>query len=600
MPKSPSVNFVVKNDNVATYTPLMGVSTVLARTKKGPFNDPSTLVTNLTQFRDIYGEEIVPDGSASNIEKALSLGSKLRIIRVPGTGYYDGLVFTLHDTSIDTSPTHIDVDTEVGTVLRISGKYPGSGVPKSFEYKIGFRVNLYNDSVTSPIYTVRWYKKVNTLYCQILDDTYGVLYSGPVITVQQSTQNPNTPNSIDYLAFSNFLLNNPYLKPVIKSGGSIDTLLTDLMKADGTSEVLGFTLYDTEGEDYTPFSNTTFNPVINFLYQGYAGTIPGVSEWVNSLQYLRDDTESYQVILSHLSQVYLGTETNEGHLSWSDALTVYGAAAEIAKELEEFVLYVEVPKFKKDDPLKPVDKADLIAISEALIGTLGNSRYIAYFGGGIKYYNSFGILTSSDVLGTVTGLGDASASDYGPWRSFAGLNRGVIYDGNGPVSPNYGSPSRYNELNEIAEHYINLIVTKNTYNSGIQTVLWHCFTTQVKQDSFKFLSVVRLVLYLKKSLRPILDRYIEEPNIWNTWSDIYYEVKPLLDSLITQRAMSEYEWMGDQFATSYKDLQINNEADVRQGKYKVVLKFKEVVPMQDITVVLYIDKASNNISVETE
>ena len=33
------------------------------------------------------------------------------------------------------------------------------------------------------------------------------------------------------------------------------------------------------------------------------------------------------------------------------------------------------------------------------------------------------------------------------------MNRGVIYDGHGPVSPNYGSDSRYNELDELAQMY---------------------------------------------------------------------------------------------------------------------------------------------------
>lgn len=600
MPTSPSVKFVVKNDNVAVYTPLMGVSTVLARTKKGPFNDSSILTTNLTQFRDIYGEEIVPDGSVSNIEKALSLGSKLRIIRVPGSGYYSGLVYT--KGSEESTPAHIDVNTEVRSIMEISGQYQREGFSKSFNYTIGFRVKLYSELVTSPIYTVKWTRAsgLNTLYCLIVDDNQEGFYSTPVITIKQPSSNAG--NVIDYNAFSNFLVNNPYFEPVVLSGGSLDSLLSDLGFMDGNSEIINFTLYNTENESSQPFGDSTSNYTSeNLLYQGYNGTTPGKDDWIASLQNIKNDTESYQVILSHLSQVYHGELPTEGHLKWSDALLVYTEAANIVKELEEFVLYVEIPKFKAvEGMVVPMSKSDIVEVSEALIGTLGNSKYIAYFGGGIKYYNSLGVLTSSDVLGTVAGLGDASANDYGPWRSFAGLNRGVIYDGRGPVSINYGTPARYDDLNTLAEHYVNMIVVKNTYGSGNQTVLWHCFTTQVKPDSFKFLSVVRLVLYLKKTLRPILDKYIEEPNIWNTWSDIYYEVKPILDSLITQRAMSEYEWMGDQFATSYKDLQINNEADVRQGKYKVVLKFKEVVPMQDITVVLYIDKVNNNISVEAE
>ena len=44
MPNSPSVNFEFKNDNVLQTTPMLGVSCVLARTTKGPYDDPSELI----------------------------------------------------------------------------------------------------------------------------------------------------------------------------------------------------------------------------------------------------------------------------------------------------------------------------------------------------------------------------------------------------------------------------------------------------------------------------------------------------------------------------------------------------------------------------
>ena len=150
----------------------------------------------------------------------------------------------------------------------------------------------------------------------------------------------------------------------------------------------------------------------------------------------------------------------------------------------------------------------------------------------------------------------------------------------------------------MAHVYANMIVVKDTTNSGKQTMLWHCFTSQVKQDSFKFISIVQLVYYLKKVIRPILENKIEEPNYIPTWNDIYLEAKPILDDLVEQEAMSEYTWMGDQDASGYSDMQVNNEADVRQGKYKAILKFKEIVPMQEIEMVLTIDKVAKTSTVE--
>ncbi len=86
MPNTPQVNFNFYNNNVQNSTPLLGVSYVLARTTKGPFNDPSQLIRSYSQFQRIFGNEIVPDGSVSNIKKALELGSILRVSRVAGAG----------------------------------------------------------------------------------------------------------------------------------------------------------------------------------------------------------------------------------------------------------------------------------------------------------------------------------------------------------------------------------------------------------------------------------------------------------------------------------------------------------------------------------
>ncbi len=39
-------------------------------------------------------------------------------------------------------------------------------------------------------------------------------------------------------------------------------------------------------------------------------------------------------------------------------------------------------------------------------------------------------------------------------------------------------------------------------------------------------------------------------------------------------------------------LSVNNEADARQGKYRAILKYKDVVPMQEVTMEIVIDVAS--------
>ena len=584
MSKSPSVVFKFENNNVQQTTPLLGVSCFLARTEKGPYDDPSELITSFSQFQRIFGKEIVPDGSVSNIEKALVGGSKLRIIRVLGAGAKKGTI-----TNTKAEDSRVLEEDEIELASAIPGEVQASEVMKftsgGTKVSFGLVTKGYGDPIGSgETFKVGFSKSVNTIFYNIYDANGSILESGPVITYK--TKDAQNKTSVDYLALSNFASNSAYLEPKMVTTTdkikSFENLVAWLQTSiDQTENPLTIQV---GGKEATS-TETMFNGTL-----GTAGDVPTADEWIASLDLVKDYTDVYQLACSHIHQ-HLKTD--------QDVLKVHKAAKDMCAELQEYTYYIEVPKYTThySEGTQPRNKQSIITWINNCLGSIGNSRYAAYFAGGIKYYNEFGLLTNSDVLGTIFGLGDTSASNYGPWKSFAGMNRGVIYDGQGPVSPNYGSDSRYNELNELAQMYANMIVIKDTPSSGKQTMLWHCFSSQVKQDSERFLSIVRLNLYLKKTLRPILNKYLEEPNIWGTWKNIYLEVKPILDNLVDENAMSEYIWMGDQDAGSYSELSVNNEADVRQGKYKVILKYKDIVPMQEITINLVIDAASKSVNI---
>jgi len=719
MPTSPYVKFKIENNNLEQTVPLTGVSAVLARTTKGLFMDPSTVISSPAQFANLFGSEIVPDGSPSNIEKALIGNSKLRVIRVVGYNATPGemlirvptspnvpaapskfenriyrLVFTLnreddkkpmvfrgfikssdgkytgytrtfvwgvptedntigpigmmtnvpssldtigrniqtcavHSTPQSTSTTvslHLDIefttfnapwsaeilDTqflsqgEVGVVITNDTEYEDSSDIMTFNLKsgrslsLGFHSKTYGEVIDgSSTFYVNFYKNNDTVYYRITSVHDNVLEEGPVFTYKAPSE--DFDGVFDYYMFSQFLDNSKYITPYIHTNTILSvTDLTSFVNylatnLDGVSLnsllELGIDLDIIFG--HTSFKDLTSDGLPNLVTQvgGSVGNNPSKAEWIAALEHLRDYTDVYQVFCSHLDQHLENT---------SDQLAVHKAAKELCDDTEDFTYYIEVPKYTTHYTQGTTirTKDSIIQWVRNCIGTIGNSKWVAYFAGGIKYYNDNGILINSDILGTVIGLGDSSASTVGVWRSFAGMNRGVIWDGNGPCCPNYGTPSRYKDLNDLANNYTNIIIVKDTSSSGKQTMLWHCFTSQIKQDSFKFLSIVRLVLYMKKTFRPILESYIEEPNIWTTWSDIYLKAKPILDDLVTNNAISEYNWMGDQGASSYSDLVVNNEADVRQGKYKVILKFKDIVPMQEITITLSIDKNTQSSTAE--
>lgn len=554
MPSTPKIDFNFINNNVEVSTPQKGVSTVLARTTKGPVLDPSVLITSVTQFKREFGEELVPNGSKSNIEAALERGSKLRIIRVVGPGSTNGQVNTGKPCFT------ITVDNKVvGVKLTTRRAGEAIGTDKTFSVKFAV-VN-------------------NNLGYEVVNAGGQPIISGPVFTFK--TQDANNNTSVDYLALASWIQNNPYFKVAMvdldTSGEettpvSIEAFLNKLAKIDGTSTAIS----------------------VDIKAATAAGTIgevetskPTSAQWIAALEYIKDYTDSYNVILSHLDQ-YLGN---------SEAVKVYIALRTILDEINEFRGFIEIPWYDSDGvTVRTLDS--IVQLAQQLQTAIGHSKWISYFAGGLKYSNSFGLQQNSDVLGTVLGLADTSATGYGYNYSFAGVNRGVVPDAGGPVVPNFGSPARFKDLETLANNYVNIFVVKDTPSFGKRTLLWHNFTSQVKNDSFRFIGNTGLILNIKKTLRTILESYIEEPNIWNTWSDIYAVVKPIIGNWVDSHAITEPKWVGDQDASSWKDLKVNTEEEVRQGKYHVVFTFKDVVSMQQVTVDVVLEKASKSITMD--
>lgn len=550
MSNSPILKFNLKNNNVESTVPLNGVSVVLARTTKGPQNDPSTLISSLSQLSKVYGKEIVPDGSISNIEKALAGGSTLRIVRVQGSDATKGLVGTKSKDLFSIQVGSIKIGFGLQT------KYKGDSIGSGSTYT--FQAALNGSSVV--------YKVVDA-------DGNTILDSGTMFTFK--SKDDNNAAVFDYLALSNFFQSNPYFEPIITTPSdqitSIEGMIDWLGTVDGSNQIITVQFNSADlTADYTSVEGTP----------GDQGTTPTLQDWETAFESILDFNDMYQVIASHVHQ----------HLSSTDSVKFHAFVKTYADKLQEWIYYIECPKINDT-------KDKMIAWMNTTLAAVGHSMFIAYFGAGIKYYNNAGILKDCDVLGSVIGLGDASAINYGPYKSFAGMNRGTLPDALGPVSPNYGSPSRYDDINDLAHSYLNLIVVKDTKSSGKVAMLWHNFTSQVKQDSFRFISNVRLVLYMKKQFRPIIESYFEEPNIWGSWKRLYLEAKPIIDDLVTDEAITDPNWMGDQDATSWADLQINNEADARQGKYHAQFKFKDIATMQEITLDLVIDQASKESSV---
>lgn len=590
MPNTPRVDFRFENNNIQASVPLLGVSHVVARTTKGPANDPSLVINSFAQFQNVFGEEIVPDGTISNIQKAFELGSKLRISKVLNAGAGYGYAGTNPSVKDPAQATPITI-----TLSHPSNTEDEENSIPNRVYKIILRTKNRGEEIVGEgnydlTFTYRNSATKSILLTQTAAD--GTLLSKAIPVISYflgDTVNKPMINVDDLQTFINTV---PFIELIPTSDSefkTIDQVVADMRKYTGY--IVTVKVGEIELGEAT--TSTTLN-----MYQGDFGEGSDVNGWIAAFDALEDYNDGYQIILSHIHQ-HLPVKENE-----SSSLSLYGISEEasqvytqVASKVSahfESVLYVEIPK-EVTMGETPVDT--LVEALKAMVPAIGYSKNICYYGGGIKYYNNAGVLQNCDLLGTVIGLGDAAASKYGPWFSFSGMNRGVVPNALGPVMPNLGGPSKIDSLQRIAEWFGNLFVIKNTNARGQQTMLWHGFTSNPINSSDKFLTITRLNLYIKKNLRPILESFIEEPNTWSTWSNIYYLGKEVMDSLVSNRAISSYEWLGDQDVQSYSELQINNEADVKMGKYHIVLKYKDIVTLQEITMDVVIDSSSQDVSI---
>lgn len=584
MPTSPKVDFTVINNNVASITPNNGIGFVLARTTKGPFFDASKIIKSPAQFAEVFGSEVVPDGSISNISRALSMGGQLRICRIGhlNSGKVDAVKGTvlagkvsgnayISDTGETLNLELTGFDSKAITIqLKLETKEYGGDI-QSTNGKFMVVFTQVGNRVISSLYNTNAKDNLTSAF---------LVNTNPVLSYKNG--DGTHPIFIDTALFKNFLTADPYFdvtitKVLVGSDTSQDystvqdviNLLNDAQKVNNTTLAIKSTntASVTLGAD---------KPLYYLGTVGNAGTTPVAADWVQGFEVMKDYSDFYMFFASHIHQ----------HLSEAQAVHQAGySAADLTKNA---TYAIEIPKVN-------TTKATILKAKQD-IGI--NSEHVAYFAGGLRLYNQDGMLMDSDVLGTVFGLSAQAATECGPWYSFAGQNRGIVGDGNGPVAENFGSPGRYDDLNELAAESINIFVIKEVASGGKATLLWHNFTSTMLSNSERFLNVERLIYYIKKVLRPIMERYLEEPNNFETWSKMYLEVDPYFQDLQNRNGVHSYEWQGDQFATSFDDLQVNNEKDVRQGKYKANLVIKEVVALQEINIGIVLDASSGAINIE--
>lgn len=588
MPESPNVTFNVINNNTASVETQLGIGFVIARTTKGKFFDPSLIINSLNQFKENFGEEIVPDGSLSNIQRALSLGSKVRVCRVghlTESGNLDAVKGTLTTGKVSGNIYVPDTGDALNLVLtgyeenpitlkfRFKTKEYGGDI-SSINGKFMCVFSLVGNTVYSTLYNTNTVSNIKNAF---------QVYQNPLVSFKNG--DVSNPLFFDTTEFKKFIQFDKYLETEFIQalhGSEVSTTivtLEDVYQLLNKAQTVNATTLQINDSGAVPLTLSSIQRLTYLGTIGNSGTKPVADDWKIAIEYARDYNDYYDVFCSHVHQ----------HLG-DTAMAVHQAAALVVESMGNSIYDIEIPKTN-------VTAAQINAAKEA-IGI--NSKYVAYFAGGLNLYNNQGTLQGCDVLGTVLGLSASAATQFGPWYSFAGQNRGIVGDAKGPVANNYGGIGNYAQLNTLSKNSINIFVIKETATGAKATMLWHNFTSSLSSDSERFLNVERLIIYIKKILRPVMERYLEEPNTFGTWDKMYLEIEPIMIDIENRQGVSEWEWIGDQYISSFNELQVNTESDVRQGKYKAILRIKDVVALQNITIDITIDAASRVLDIQTQ
>lgn len=594
------------NEVDQTFSPAtvpVAISALIGNFKRGPINDPFTIITGgFTQFTKIFGGLVPGSDDAVIAQRALNRGSQLRVVNVR------------HYTNPGDKATLTAVVATPAT---------GKSVSLSAVLIVANTFNVVINGTT-----------ISQIFSVSSDNTFNLL----VALIQQSAALNGVVSKAAYLG-GNLLLITPATGIVLVvtstvTGGASQAAAT-VASVNAIKNSTGTTLFSLApkyaGQDYNnlqydilPASNGNANyfnlaiehllePTLNETYQNLIIIGQPTVSASGYLQKVINGSQLVNVTYNDLSglagqvrpvntYIKLDTGTDGGAVTDSDIVGDSGAktgvysldpyddfismasansnSVAVIQGLAAYVTNRQDCRFFAHIDNSYVTEAQVAAFRDS---TLVDSSYVGFFAGGILIVDTFtqqirGISEIGDVLGAAA----YSAATFGLWYSFAGKRRGIITNALGVVN-NFGLNSNYAGRNLLANHQICLAI-----NKGGVLQLSGNFTAQLDNSTLSFMNVRGMLLYLKRILGPIYDSYIEEPNDPTTWLLIYQEVKPVLTKLQSQRAIvagdEGWSYQGDQFVTDPAKCVINDPTDVQNGIYLVQLYVKDVVSLQLIQV----------------
>lgn len=627
--KTGNVNFSVINEAFQVAEPSVGILFLGGICKRGPVNDPSTLITTPKQFRNLFGNIDIPDDFPLLAMRALGRGATLRVNRIMsvsspgsiaesdavGSGAVSGAVAEV--ATIQTiAKVGSNLDSHYFLISAGAGGtnyyvYFSGSVDPAIPGRTGIEISLSGDKTDAQVatavasalsntsaFTCTTATNVVTVTCATAGVTMNAEAgnSGFTVTttVAGSAGTPATPLFQLYSKYPGADYNN--LKAVVKTASNQLSSSFNL-EISLTNDPLVVEVYENlviEGHP-TDTSSDYLNVLINnstLVTPHYfdLSALTGQLRPSNGTYFFDQGSDGGAVALAD----YVGTQVAQtGFYAWDQYYDSYAVAypAVSASDLSGIASAGQAYAALRKDLLyyQHLDNSNTSAsalISEKNTEAQLNSPYIVLLAGGLTVTHPItGLKVEIPEIADVLGNMAYVHTKLGPWLSFFGMNRGVL-DGTLGVVNNFGSPALIQDLDLLAVNHINMVINRNGLN-----MLWDDYTMQSAPSPENFACLMNLIFYIQRSLKPTLESFLGEPTDFTLLKSIYYEVKPFLDSLVVARALSSYRWDGDQFASNFNQLSVNTPENMQLGKISINLRIITVAPLKEISVKIILTQA---------
>lgn len=191
-------------------------------------------------------------------------------------------------------------------------------------------------------------------------------------------------------------------------------------------------------------------------------------------------------------------------------------------------------------------------------------------------------------------IGAAARKDnnWKEWFAEAGSKRGVVINNSG-IFYNLGTAARKDEADAVDIAGISMAIDHETFG----VVCWGNSTLQRADTLLKHANVAELLLYLRRTIKTIVQSELFDPNDTITWKVIYRNVAAFMDYVKAERGVYDYKYDGDQDIDNIADATVNDPMDIAAGVYKFNLFVKPIPAMKYIGVQVVVTNSNVDLNV---